>query len=75
MRNNIYHNKILTEKHLDKNFFSPTNNVNPKIIVDINKLLNRVKIDQKIEKKKKFIFFCLGLLLLGTMGSFVSIIN
>ena len=44
-------------------------------IVDINKLLNRVKIDQKNERKRKIIFYSfviLGLSLLGTLITFLK---
>ena len=34
---------------------------NHKDIVDINKLLNRVKLDNKNEKKKKLLYFSLAL--------------
>ena len=41
--------------------------------VDINKLLNRVKIDKKNETKRKFILLGFGILILGLTGIFVSI--
>jgi hypothetical protein len=44
-------------------------------VVDINKLLNRVKIDQKNETKRKIIFYSfviLGLSLLGTVITFLK---
>ena len=44
-------------------------------IVDINKLLNRVKIDQKNERKRKIIFYSfviLGLSLLGALITFLK---
>ena len=41
--------------------------------VDINKLLNRVKIDKKKETKKKIILLGFGILILGLTGIFVSI--
>ena len=49
--------------------------IDQKRIVDINKLLNRVKIDQKNEIKRKFIFYSstvLGLSLLGTLITFLK---
>ena len=48
----------------------PLQYIDQKRIVDINKLLNRVKIDQKNETKRKIIFYSftiLGLSLLGTL--------
>ena len=46
-----------------------------KIHVNINVLLNRVKIDKQNEKKYKIIFFSFGILLLIFMGLFVTIIR
>ena len=53
----------------------PVQYIDQKRIVDINKLLNRVKIDQKNEKKRKIIFYSfviLGLSLLGTLITFLK---
>ena len=41
-------------------------NIDQKINVDINKLLNRVKIEKKIDAKKKFIFYTSTILVLST---------
>ncbi len=43
----------------------PLKYIDQKRIVDINKLLNRVKIDQKNENKKKIIFYCSVVLIIG----------
>ena len=43
--------------------------------VNINSLLNRVKVDQQGEKKRNIIFFSLGISLLGFMAIFVTIIR
>jgi|TARA_B110000037_G_scaffold187966_1_gene218943 hypothetical protein len=48
---------------------------NHKDIVDINKLLNRVKLDNKNEKKKKIALFFFGTLLLTVVGFLLSIIR
>jgi hypothetical protein len=53
----------------------PVKYIDQKRIVDINKLLNRVKIDQKNETKRKIIFYSfviLGLSLLGTLITFLK---
>ena len=75
MRKNIFHNDISAEKKLDKKNISHLLNIAPKRNVDINRLLNRVKTDKEDEKKKSFIFFGLGFLLLSLMGTFVTIIR
>jgi len=53
----------------------PVQYIDQKRIVDINKLLNRVKMDKKIEIKRKIIFYSfivLGLSLLGTLVVFLK---
>jgi hypothetical protein len=53
----------------------PVQYIDQKRIVDINKLLNRVKIDQKNETKRKIIFYSsivLGLSLLGTLIAYLK---
>ena len=53
----------------------PVQYIDQKRIVDINKLLNRVKIDQKNERKQKIIFYSfviLGLSLLGALITFLK---
>ena len=46
-----------------------------KRIVDINKLLNRVKIDNKNETKRKIIFYSSSVLVLGLFLALVMIVN
>ena len=67
------------EKSIDQNIntkrLSEAQNINEKQVVDINKLLNRVKIDQKNETKQKIIlysFIIFGLSLFGTLISLVK---
>ena len=45
------------------------------ISVDINKLLNRVKIEEKNRKKEKLIFFGMVLTAIGIMGIFIAIVK
>ena len=52
MQNSIFHNNKIFKKTLEKKKLSYLQNTNIKVNVDINKLLNRVKIEQNIEKKK-----------------------
>ena len=64
---------ITSNKDLKKNI--PVQYIDQKRIVDINKLLNRVKIDQKNERKRKIIFYSstiLGFFLLGTLITFLK---
>ena len=53
----------------------PLQYIDQKRIVDINKLLNRVKIDQKNETKRKIIFYSLTILVLGLFSTLIMIIK
>ena len=70
MRKVYYHNGKSIDQNINTKRLSEAQHVSEKQVVDINKLLNRVKIDQKNETKRKIIFFSfiiLGLSLLGTL--------
>tara|TARA_B100000780_G_C20721376_1_gene286734 strand:+ start:265 stop:492 length:228 start_codon:yes stop_codon:yes gene_type:complete len=71
----FYNNKYKNKKNLDTKQFSSIKNQDRKTYVDINKLLNRVKLDHKDEIKQKMIFLSFGIFLLFSMGIFVSIIR
>ena len=67
-------NKSISKNKVQKKTI-PVQYIDQKRIVDINKLLNRVKIDQKNETKRKIIFYSstvLGLSLLGTLITFLK---
>ena len=67
-------NKPISKNKIQKKTI-PAQYIDQKRIVDINKLLNRVKIDQKNETKRKIIFYSfviLGLSLLGTLITFLK---
>jgi hypothetical protein len=75
MQKTYFHDrKHIDEKKVNKKTI-PLQYIDQKRIVDINKLLNRVKIDQKNETKRKIIFYSstiLGLSLLGTLIAFLK---
>jgi hypothetical protein len=75
MQKTYFHDrKHISEKKVQKKT-TPLQYIDKKKIVDINKLLNRVKIDQKNETKQKIIFYSstvLGLSLLGTLITFLK---
>ena len=54
---------------------NPLQHIDEKRIVDINKLLNRVRMDEKNENKKKIIFYSLTTLALGLFLTFIMIIK
>ena len=65
-----FHNGKSIDQNINTKRLSEVNYIGEKQVVDINKLLNRVKIDQKNETKRKIIFYSfviLGLFLLGTL--------
>ena len=70
---------FLNKKSIDQNInikrLSEAQHIGERQVVDINKLLNRVKIDQKNETKRKIIFYSstvLGLSLLGILITFLK---
>jgi hypothetical protein len=75
MQKTYFHDKKhISEKKVQKKTI-PLQYIDQKRIVDINKLLNSVKIDQKNETKRKIIFYSstvLGLSLLGTLITFLK---
>jgi hypothetical protein len=70
-----FHNGKSIDQNINTKRLSEVNHIGEKQVVDINKLLNRVKIDQKKELKQKIIFYSftiLGLSLLGTLIAFLK---
>jgi len=75
MRKVYFHNEKSIDQNLNTKRLSEAQNIGERQVVDINKLLNRVKIDQKNETKRKIIFYSviiLGLSLLGTLIMFLK---
>ena len=70
-----FHNEKSIDQNINTKRLSEAQHVNERQVVDINKLLNRVKIDQKNETKRKIIFYSfviLGLSLLGALITFLK---
>ena len=75
MRKVYFYNEKSIDQNINTKRLSEAQHVSEKQVVDINKLLNRVKIDQKNETKRKIIFYSfviLGLSLLGTLITFLK---
>jgi hypothetical protein len=75
MRKVYFHNGKSIDQNINTKRLSEAQHVSEKQVVDINKLLNRVKIDQKNETKQKIIFYTfviLGLSLLGALITFLK---
>ena len=75
MQKTYFHDrKHTSEKKVHKKTI-PAQYIDQKRIVDINKLLNRVRMDKKNENKKKVIFYSLTTLALGLFLTFIMIIK
>ena len=75
MRKVYFHNEKLIDQNINTKRLSEAQYIGERQVVDINKLLNRVKIDQKNEIKRKIIFYSfiiLGLSLLGFLITFLK---
>jgi hypothetical protein len=75
MRKVYFHNSQSIDQNINTKRLSKAQHINEKQVVDINKLLNRVKIDQKNETKRKIIFYSstvLGLSLFGTLITYLK---
>ena len=75
MQKAYFHNrKHNSEKKVQKKTI-PLQYIDQKRIVDINKLLNRVRMDEKNETKRKIIFYSLTTLVLGLFSTLIMIVK
>ena len=70
----FHNNKFINEKK-EKKTLNQNTKVGFKGVVDINILLNRVKLEEKKEIKKKIIFFSIIVLSICLFGTFITIIK
>jgi hypothetical protein len=75
MQKAYFHNSKLFNENKDKKKFTQSSKVETNTVVDINILLNRVKIEEKNEIRRKIILFSFATLALILFGSFIAIIN
>ncbi|MDB4231599.1 hypothetical protein N9807_02430 [Candidatus Pelagibacter sp.] len=75
MRKVYFHNGKSIDQNINTKRLSEVQQVSEKQVVDINKLLNRVKIDQKNEIKRKFIFYSLTILGLFLLGTLITVLK
>jgi hypothetical protein len=75
MLKNYFHNSKLTNENKDKEKLPQTNKNDLRKAVDINILLNKVKIKEKSEAKRKIFFYSFVTLTVGLFGTFISIIK
>ncbi len=75
MPKSYFHNNKSFKVNEDKKNLFLNSSVETKRITDINILLNRIKIEKKIEIKRKIIFFSLVSLGIIIFTAFLTIIN
>ena len=75
MRKVYFHNGKSIDQNINTKRLSETQYVSKKQVVDINKLLNRVKIDQKNETKRKIIFYSFTILGLSLLGTLITVLK
>ena len=75
MQKTYFHDrKHISEKKVQKKTI-PLQYIDQKRVVDINKLLNRIKIDHKKETKRKIIFYSLSILGLSLLGTLIAFLK
>ena len=75
MQKTYFHErKHISEKKVNKKTI-PIQYIDQKKIVDINKLLNRVKIDKKNETKRQIVFYSSVILALTLFSTFIAAIK
>ena len=75
MRKVYFHNGKSIDQNINTKRLSEVQQVSEKQVVDINKLLNRVKIDQKNETKRKLIFYSFSILSLSLLGTLITVLK
>ena len=75
MPKTYFHNNKLLNENKDKKKLIQTPKLEIKGIVDINILLNRIKINEKKMRKRKIMFFSFILFSISLFGAFLVTIN
>ena len=70
-----FHNEKSIDQNINTKKLSKVQNISEKQVVDINKLLNRIKIDHKKETKRKIIFYSLSILGLSLLGTLITFLK
>jgi len=70
-----FHSDKSIDQNLNTKRLSEAKYIAKKQVVDINKLLNRVKIDKKNETKRKIIFYSFIILGLSLFGTFITLLK
>ena len=75
MQKIYFHNNKSIERNENTKKLSKVQNISEKQVVDINKLLNRIKIDHKNETKRKIILYSLSILGLSLLGTLITFLK
>ena len=75
MRKVYFHNEKSIDQNINTKRLSEAQHIGERQVVDINKLLNRVKIDQKNETKRKIIFYSFVILGFSLLGSLITFLK
>ena len=75
MLKTFFHKNRPTNENKDQKKTIPLKYIDQKRIVDINKLLNRVRIDKKNETKRKIIFYSSSILALSLFSTLIVTIK
>jgi len=75
MNKRYFHNGKTIENNINIKKLSKIKNIRKKKIEDINKLLNRVKIEKKNETQKKIIFYSFTILLISLFGTLIALLK
>ena len=74
LKTHIHKDKYINKSKGQKNII-PIQYIDQKRIVDINKLLNRVRMDKKNETKRKIIFYSSSILALSLFSTLIVTIK
>jgi len=75
MQKMYFHNNKSIDQNINTKKLFKVQNISEKQVVDINKLLNRIKIDHKNETKRKIIFYSLSILGLSLLGTLITFLK
>ena len=70
-----FHNGKSIDQNINTKRLSEAQHISERQVVDINKLLNRVKIDKKNEIKRKVIFYSFIILALSLLGTLIAFLK
>ena len=75
MSKNYLHNYNVSKTSVSNDELVKNNYKKNPLNVDINKLLNRVKLEEKNKRKQKLIYFGIVSAVIALMGIFISFVN